>query len=187
MVRLPVWVITTGGTGCFKGQSILRNFNFAGWSGDINSMNTILEFDAVKDINLESSFLAIPDVNSSPEEILNNIKQVLDKMDHLSEADKEKSIAELILSGTSVTFGSFDQVVSFSLFENVPFCPSLAQNIILLHAFCRILVLKQQLRLLVLMMFQITQHHFKTMVSSYKHFNRNRWQLKLLLKELPVN
>ena len=69
-----------------------ENFNFAGWSGDINSMNTILEFEAVKDINLESSFLAIPDVNSSPEEILNNIKQVLDKMDHLSEADKESRL-----------------------------------------------------------------------------------------------
>ena len=80
-------------------------FNFAGWSGDISSMEQVLEFDAIKNLILEASFLAIPNENSSSDEMLRNIQNVLNKMDHLSEAEKQRSLAELMIYGTSPTSG----------------------------------------------------------------------------------
>ncbi len=81
------------------------NYNFAGWSGDISSMDKIVEFEALRDLRVEASFLAIPSASSTAQETLENITKVLDKMDHLSDAQKEKSIAELFIFGTSPTSG----------------------------------------------------------------------------------
>jgi len=81
------------------------DYNFAGWSGDINSMDSVVELEAIRDINVQASFLAIPTESSSSDEVLQNIQNVLNKMDHLSEAEKQKSIAELLIYGTSPTSG----------------------------------------------------------------------------------
>ena len=81
------------------------NFNFAGWSGDLNSIDAKIEFEAIHDINLEASFIAVPQVNGSAQDTFENLKLILDKMDHLSEAEKQKSIAELLIFGTSPTSG----------------------------------------------------------------------------------
>jgi len=81
------------------------DYNFAGWSGDINSMDSVVELEAIRDINVQASFLAIPTESSSSAEVLQNIENVLNKMDHLSEAEKQKSIAELLIYGTSPTSG----------------------------------------------------------------------------------
>ena len=56
---------------------------------------------------IEASFLAIPSGKFHHlEETIKNIGSiVLDEMDHLSEAEKEKSIAELLIFGTSPTSG----------------------------------------------------------------------------------
>jgi hypothetical protein len=81
------------------------NYNFAGWSGGMNSMEQMIDFEATKDLRVNASFLAIPTVNSRAEDTIESISTVLDKMDHLSEAEKEKSIAELLIFGTSPTSG----------------------------------------------------------------------------------
>ena len=81
------------------------NYNFAGWSGGMNSMEQHIEFEALRNLEVDASFLAIPSLNSSAQETLKNITTVLEKMDHLSEAEKEKSIAELFIFGTSPTSG----------------------------------------------------------------------------------
>ena len=62
-------------------------------------------FEALRDLEVEASTLEIPSANSNPQAILENINKVLDKMDHLSEAEKEKSIAELFIFGNSPTSG----------------------------------------------------------------------------------
>lgn len=81
------------------------DYNFAGWSGDITSMDSVVELEAIRDINVQASFLAIPTESSSSDEVLQNIQNVLNKMDHLSETEKQKSIAELLIYGTSPTSG----------------------------------------------------------------------------------
>ena len=75
------------------------NYNFAGWSGDINSMEKHIEFEALRDLKIDASFLAIPSANSSTTETIENF-HVLNKMEHLSDAEK-RSIAELLIFGTS--------------------------------------------------------------------------------------
>ncbi|MDC3284783.1 DUF5011 domain-containing protein, partial [Opitutales bacterium] len=81
------------------------NYNFAGWSGGMNSMEQMIEFEALRNLEVDASFIAIPTPNMSAQETLKNITTVLEKMDHLSEAEKEKSIAELFIFGTSPTSG----------------------------------------------------------------------------------
>ena len=81
------------------------NYNFAGWSGDINSMEQHIEFEALRDLKIDASFLAIPSANLSANETLENINDVLNKMEHLSDAEKKRSIAELLIFGTSPTSG----------------------------------------------------------------------------------
>jgi hypothetical protein len=81
------------------------NYNFVGWSGDINSMEPNIEFEALRDLKIDASFLAITSVNSSANETLENINNVLNKMEHLSDSEKKRSIAELLIFGTSPTSG----------------------------------------------------------------------------------
>ena len=82
-----------------------EGFNFAGWTGDLTSMELKLEFEAIQNVSVEASFLSRAVGNSSSQEMLKNIQQVLDKMNHLSETEKEKSLAELLIYGISPTSG----------------------------------------------------------------------------------
>lgn len=81
------------------------NSNFAGWSGDTNSMEPVIEFEAIRNSTINASFLIIPSGNASGMEVVSEVKKILEKMDHLTEAEKEKSIAELLIFGTSSTSG----------------------------------------------------------------------------------
>jgi hypothetical protein len=81
------------------------NSNFAGWSGDLNSIETVIEFQAIRNSMIDASFLIIPSGNASGTEVVTGIKQILEKMDHLTDTEKEKSIAELLIFGTSETSG----------------------------------------------------------------------------------
>jgi hypothetical protein len=81
------------------------NFNFAGWSGGLNSMNPTVEFEALRDLKVEASFLPLPSPSMSGREILGKASEILDKMDHLSPKQKEKSLAELLIFGKSSTSG----------------------------------------------------------------------------------
>jgi hypothetical protein len=62
-------------------------------------------FEAVRDMQVEASFLAIPSANSSAQEVVSGAVQVLEKMDHLTETEKKKSLAELLIFGKSATSG----------------------------------------------------------------------------------
>jgi len=81
------------------------NYNFAGWSGGINSMEPRIEFEALRDLKVDASFLPLPSPNMSGREILGQASEILDKMDHLSPKEKEKSLAELLIFGKSSTSG----------------------------------------------------------------------------------
>jgi len=56
-------------------------------------------------MQVEASFLAIPSANSSAQEVVSGAVQVLEKMDHLTETEKKKSLAELLIFGKSATSG----------------------------------------------------------------------------------
>ncbi len=80
-------------------------FSFAAWSGDLTSVNEVFEFDAIRDLKVNASFVATSSQNYSLEETVSDIKEVLNKMDHLSEVEKEKSLVELLIFGSSSTSG----------------------------------------------------------------------------------
>jgi len=82
-----------------------ENYNFAGWSGGMNSMEQMIEFEALRNLEVDASFLAIPTPNMSAQEVLGQASEILDKMDHLSPKQKEKSLAELLIFGKSSTSG----------------------------------------------------------------------------------
>ena len=79
--------------------------NFAGWSGDVNSMSPVVTFEAVRDLSIDASFLALPSASYTAEKILDDARKILDKMSHLSDAEKEKSLGELLIYGKSATSG----------------------------------------------------------------------------------
>ena len=80
-------------------------FNFAGWSGDMFSLNPEIEFEAIKDTKIGASFIRIPSSNSSSQEVMQSAMDALNKMDHLNEEQKKKSLAELLIYGSSPTSG----------------------------------------------------------------------------------
>ena len=97
------------------------NYNFAGWSGDITSRETIIEFEALRNLTIDASFTAIP-VPSIPvpnkdlvitnpsskaevREVLKNAHEIINGMDHLSTKEKDKSMAEFLIFGKSPTSG----------------------------------------------------------------------------------
>jgi formylglycine-generating enzyme required for sulfatase activity len=81
------------------------DYNFASWSGDINSTEKIIVFEALGDLKVDASFLAIPSRNISSEKVIGQILSILDKMEHLSEAERNKSLAELLIFGKSSISG----------------------------------------------------------------------------------
>ena len=80
-------------------------FNFAGWSGAINSLEETIEFEALRDLQVDASFLSQPSESMETREVLDQAKAILDKMEHLSQHEKDKSLAELLLYGESPTSG----------------------------------------------------------------------------------
>jgi len=82
-----------------------QGYNFAGWHGSLKTMKPVVSFSALHDTEIEFSFLKVVSSYSSTEEMIDSILAVLDKMKHLSEADKEKSLAELLIHGKSSISG----------------------------------------------------------------------------------
>ena len=82
-----------------------KNFNFAGWSGDLKGMKKVQEFEAYRDMQIEASFLPMKVPGMSPQNMVGEIMKVLEKMDNLSEEQKNTSVAELLIFGESKTSG----------------------------------------------------------------------------------
>jgi hypothetical protein len=82
-----------------------NNFNFAGWGGDLKGMDTVQEFQAFRDMQVEASFMPLPTAGASAKEVVSGAVMVLEKMDNLTETEKKTSIAELLIFGESKTSG----------------------------------------------------------------------------------
>jgi len=80
-------------------------YNFAGWLGDFTTTDKVIEFDAIDDRRVEASFIRVMSDNVSPQQVISDVQTVLDKMNHLNNAEKERSLAELLIYGTSSTSG----------------------------------------------------------------------------------
>ena len=81
------------------------NYNFAGWSGDFISMDPKIEFEALRHVEVKASFLALPSGSTSSTEVINGAREILNQMEHLTDAEREKSLAELLIYGKSATSG----------------------------------------------------------------------------------
>ena len=82
-----------------------HNYNFAGWSGDFISMDPKIEFEALRHVEVKASFLALASGNTSSTEVINGAREILNQMEHLTDAEREKSLAELLIYGKSSTSG----------------------------------------------------------------------------------
>ena len=82
-----------------------NNFNFAGWGGDLKGMDAVQEFQAIRDMQVEASFMPLPTAGASAKEVVSGAVMVLEKMDNLTETEKKTSIAELLIFGESKTSG----------------------------------------------------------------------------------
>jgi len=80
------------------------NFNFGGWSGDLIGVKKTHTFEAIRSLEIEASFIPLPSAGTSGKEVVNGVAKALDKMD-LTEPEKKKSMAELLIFGESKTSG----------------------------------------------------------------------------------
>jgi hypothetical protein len=80
------------------------NFNFGGWSGDISGVKKSQTFEAIRNMEVDASFIPLPSAGTPAKEVVSGAAKALDKMD-LTEAEKKKSIAELLIFGKSPTSG----------------------------------------------------------------------------------
>ena len=81
------------------------NFNFGGWSGDLNGVDERIVFEAVEDVNVEASFLLLPSAANNGKEVVEGALRALEKMESLTDSEKKKSIVELLILGKSQTSG----------------------------------------------------------------------------------
>ena len=68
-------------------------------------MKKVQEFEAYRDMQIEASFLPMKVPGMSPQNMVGEIMKVLEKMDNLSEEQKNTSVAELLIFGESKTSG----------------------------------------------------------------------------------
>ena len=58
---------------------------------DLEGTDSIITFEAVRDMQVEASFLAIPSADTSTGKVIKGAVQVLEKMDNLTEVEKRKN------------------------------------------------------------------------------------------------
>jgi hypothetical protein len=82
-----------------------EGFNFGGWSGDISGIKLEQSFEITRDLNINLSY--IPHISSkvTTQDALDSAIDALNKMDHLTEDQKKKSLIELYTYGKSTTSG----------------------------------------------------------------------------------
>ena len=68
-------------------------------------MKKTLVFEAFEDLNIEASFLLLPTGANNPEEVVEGVMQALEKIENLNDAEKQKSLVELLIHGKSSTSG----------------------------------------------------------------------------------
>ena len=78
---------------------------FNGWAGDLNGNNSVVEFEAVGDINLTGSFM--PDFSSAvpTAQAIAALKELLESLDHLTPAERQSAMAEILIDGKSSNAG----------------------------------------------------------------------------------
>jgi hypothetical protein len=80
-------------------------YNFGGWSGGLSSIEKVQNFEATQNLVLDVSFIPILSDSVGSSEALDWAIKAINKMDHLTDDQKKKSIIELYSSGKSSTSG----------------------------------------------------------------------------------
>jgi hypothetical protein len=79
-------------------------YSFNGWAGDLSGNDSVLEFEAVRDLTLRAGF--IPAFLSLPTgQAIDSIQQLVDSLDNLSPEEKKEAMLELLLKGESSKAG----------------------------------------------------------------------------------
>jgi hypothetical protein len=68
-------------------------------------MKKVHTFEATKNIEIEASFIPLPSSTTTAKEVVNGAMKALDKMENLTDEEKKKSMAELLIFGKSPTSG----------------------------------------------------------------------------------
>ena len=68
-------------------------------------MKKVHVFEAIKNIEVDASFIPLPSSTTTNKEVVEGAMKALNKMDSLTEAEKKKSISELLIFGISPTSG----------------------------------------------------------------------------------
>jgi len=80
-------------------------YNFGGWSGGLSSIDKVQNFEATQNLVLDVSFIPILSDTVGSKEALDWAIKAINKMDHLTDDQKKKSIFELHSYGKSTTSG----------------------------------------------------------------------------------
>jgi hypothetical protein len=99
---------TLSGTGVYYRWDPVRieaipksGYLFNGWNGDLKGNHPVVEFEAVGDFNLTGSF--IPDFSSG--QWIDNLNEFLESLDHLTPAERQSAMAEILIDGKSSNAG----------------------------------------------------------------------------------
>ena len=68
-------------------------------------MKKVHVFEAIKNMEVDVSFIPLPSSTTTNKEVVEGSMKALNKMDNLNEAEKKKSISELLIFGISPTSG----------------------------------------------------------------------------------
>ena len=78
---------------------------FNGWTGDLQGKQALLEFEVVRNIRLQASFKPVFSPSIPTGEALESLGEVLESLDNLSPLEKQRSMAELLITGESEKAG----------------------------------------------------------------------------------
>jgi len=76
-------------------------YSFKGWAGDLSENDSVLKFEAVRDLNLRVSFTPASSLPAA--QAVDSIQQLFDSLDidNLSTEEKNEAMIELLLKGKS--------------------------------------------------------------------------------------
>jgi hypothetical protein len=78
---------------------------FKGWKGDLTSKDLVIKVEAIRDLSLTGSFL--PDFTSAvpAAEAISALTELLESLDHLTPAERQNAMAEILIDGKSSKAG----------------------------------------------------------------------------------
>ena len=108
------WVITKGVNFATIEAVPESGYLFVEWRGGLSGTDPVQQVEIIRDFQLEAIFEPIISPNASPAENISNAVKAIEALDHLSTEEKQQSLIELLLFGSSSTAG-FLVVINFYL------------------------------------------------------------------------